>query len=118
MDLDIYTAHLLDAEQRIRDRKSALAEHLTNPEIAIDGRSIAREAGMIAYDEGIARVVSMMVSARKRELSAGEIKTALLDILARGADDNWSGRGNDVRRSYHDGMLDTINTILLDLPRT
>ena len=118
MNLDTYTAHLRDAEQRIRDRKSALAEHLTNTEITIDGRSIAREANMIAYDEGIARVASMMISALKRELSAEEIKTALLDILARGADDNWSGRGNDVSRSYHDGMLDMIDAILWDLPRT
>ena len=118
MNLDTYTAHLRDAERRIEDRKRDLAKHLTNSEIPVDGRTIAREANMIAYDEGIARVASMMVSARKRELSAGEIKTALLDILARGADDNWSGRGNDVRRSYHDGMLDTINTVLLDLPRT
>ena len=118
MDLDTYTDHLRDAEERIRNRRSALVEHLTNPEIAIDGRSIAREANMIAYDEGIVRIASMMISALKRELSAGEIKTSLLDILARGADDNWSGRGNDVRRSYHDGVLDMVNAVLWDLPRT
>lgn len=34
------------------------------------------------------------------------------DLLAQGADDDWSGRCNDVRRAYHDGVRQAAREVL------
>lgn len=39
----------------------------------------------------------------------------LTRMLVRRADDGWSGRGNDGKRSYHDGRMEALDTIADDL---
>jgi hypothetical protein len=36
----------------------------------------------------------------------------LTRIVLRGADDTWSGRGNDARRAYFDGVRETADDLL------
>jgi len=39
-----------------------------------------------------------------REITDCEIDDVIIDLLIAGADDTWSGRGNDIRRARFDGI--------------
>lgn len=41
-------------------------------------------------------------------LSAPAVAVQMLSQLTRGAEDKWSGRGNDAARAYHDGELAAV----------
>lgn len=38
------------------------------------------------------------------EITEAQVMQVVMDLLTRGADDTWSGRGNDVKRAYFDGV--------------
>ncbi|GAA4680638.1 hypothetical protein [Nocardioides nanhaiensis] len=40
-------------------------------------------------------------------------RTYLRDLILSGADDTWSGRGNDARRARHDGFLAGARELLM-----
>ena len=44
---------------------------------------------------------------------ADAVRNYMLDRMTEGAGDTWSGRGNDVRRARHEGLLDAAREINL-----
>jgi hypothetical protein len=42
---------------------------------------------------------------------------AVDNVLRQGSDDEWSGRGNDLRRSFFDGKMVVISDIMTDIVR-
>ena len=43
--------------------------------------------------------------------NGGDPRDTWLEMLRSGADDTWSGRGNDARRAYFDGVCDEIDRL-------
>jgi hypothetical protein len=79
-----------------------------------DAKSLARRLNTLAELEGRLSVFRMVIhlSANDR---AGEIHAWLMEQAMRGADDNWSGRTNDVTRARHDGVLRAIREATQDI---
>lgn len=67
----------------------------------------------IAHAEGVAQARYMVRSIAKAAVEAGwseaevsaKITDAMFDRASNGADDQWSGRGNDVKRAKFDGFM-------------
>lgn len=75
---------------------------------------LAREA---AREEAAHRVyvgaVEVTAHALKLEYSSfDELERWVTDSLLQGADDTWSGRGNDDRRAIHDAQRDAYRQVL------
>lgn len=51
------------------------------------------------------------LSRQGEELTMPAAMTAAFNVLTNGADDTWSGRTNDVKRSYFDGMREAASQI-------
>jgi len=60
--------------------------------------AIARENGRLE--------VTAQVEQLSQSCSVDEVREYLFEIVCQGADDTWSGRGNDLTRSYFDGVRD------------
>lgn len=70
----------------------------------------ARYANEVARAEGQARVWARLrqtvdyFASKKMELTDAVLLDTIVELLAAGADDGWSGRTNDVQRSRFDGV--------------
>lgn len=89
--------------------KDGLAASLLSNENA-DAKVWARAALQVAEAEGIAvawvRLNQMAVWAEKQNetITRTHVLGIITDLLTQGADDTWSGRGNDVARARFDGI--------------
>ena len=70
------------------------------------GATVAASANRMAEAEGAHKAWALAAAILRGALDAGTVAdpTRLLALLLDGADDTWSGRGNDVRRAYADGV--------------
>lgn len=72
-------------------------------------------ANMLAELEGAAHAWARLqqavtyVTNKGLEFTEDDTKICAFELLAGGADDEWSGRGNDVRRARFDGIRKAAN---------
>jgi hypothetical protein len=94
------------ALKRVRSRAFAALDEMAGGAIVVEAsQDLAREVNGLAVLEGRADAYRHVLTlALTRDLSLEDFLAALLDRASRKADDEWSGRGNDVRRSYADGQ--------------
>ena len=77
--------------------------------------NIAAGANRIADLEGQLHVLQLLARAQQNGASNEAMERILFREALRGPDDAWSGRGNDVRRAYADGIRRGIDEALWDL---
>lgn len=87
------------AAARIAVAAIAVSETATAKHIGVQVNALAGAEG---YLQVWARVSHLLQN--KADATEGDIATCVLDLLSTGADDSWSGRGNDVARARFDGM--------------
>jgi hypothetical protein len=86
--------------------EKAVATDTTPADLASICNDLARhEAARSTY----LRAGQMLVNGR----TVADVKEMLFDTVAAGADDQWSGRGNDVKRAAHDGRCDAVSRLRL-----
>ena len=70
--------------------------------VAIDGssRDIAQASCAVAVTLGALEVAERVAKLEQDS----SVTRYLVGLLTRGADDTWSGRGNDVARAHYDGV--------------
>lgn len=90
------------------------------PEQAYDwALDLAKLEGTVEVFDQIEAVVAYQTEKGK---TAQEVATAamveLVSILSRGADDTWSGRGNDLKRSRFDGRCEAARNLMYKHRRT
>ena len=77
--------------------------------------SMAETKAVAQLYRKVASVAKSMIDAPDRGISAAEIKLEMMSVLVslavEGADDRWSGRGNDLARSAHDARQKQISRI-------
>jgi hypothetical protein len=98
------------AEVSLSEARTALACDAASA----DAKSLARRLNTLAELEGrlfIFRTVTYLNDNDR----ASEIQNWLMEQAIRGADDNWSGRTNDVARARHDGVLRAIREATQDI---
>ena len=98
------------AEVSLSEARTALACDAASS----DSKSLARRLNTLAELEGrlfIFRTVTYLNDNDR----ASEIQNWLMEQAIRGADDNWSGRTNDVARARHDGVLRAIREASQDI---
>ena len=88
------------AEVSLSEARTALACDAPSA----DAKSLARRLNTLAELEGRLSVFRTVIHLNDND-RAGEIQAWLMEQAIRGADDNWSGRTNDVSRARHDGVL-------------
>jgi len=104
----------------VAEIEQTLADHLAatyRPEQAYDW------AMQTAKIEGALEVVRATEAternARAKDWDDQRVTLAVLDTLvtklAEGPDDNWSGRGNDLRRSRFDGKIEAARNVQAEL---
>lgn len=91
--------------KRLDERKRSLEESL------VDGRRLVADAAAEGRDAGRLHDLVVRVAEYEARLIANKIASTggvdeLTSALLRGADDAWSGRGNDLRRSSFDAFRD------------
>ena len=79
-----------------------------------DAKSLARRLNTLAELEGRLFVFRTVTYLNDND-RADEIQNWLMEQAIRGADDNWSGRTNDVTRARHDGVLRAIREAAQDI---
>lgn len=78
---------------------------------------LVENANSLAEAQGAVRVFSLLELMEKGNAPTLERIMDLNDLVACGADDSGSGRGNDGRRSYYDGMRQVLSRQLPKLYR-
>ena len=114
-----YTTAASIAEERRQDAEDTLAAEAGKLRDALAeaagggttfggllGLSVAHVANKIAEAEAAHKVWTLAASILRGALDAGTPAdpVRLFILLLDGPDDTWSGRGNDVRRAYADGV--------------
>ncbi|MBN8457549.1 MAG: hypothetical protein J0M04_06915 [Verrucomicrobia bacterium] len=94
------------AEVSLSEARTALACDAPSA----DAKSLARRLNTLAELEGRLSVFRMVIHLNAID-RADEIQAWLMEQAVRGADDNWSGRTNDVSRARHDGVLRAIREV-------
>lgn len=112
--------HTMNFERRIKDlAEKSLALRKSLDITGEDAKSLAGNLDRIAQIDGELKFWRMML--RLGEAETAHTKAQLLHIvateLARGADDEWSGRSNDIRRSAHDGFRRAATDWLVSIDR-
>ena len=107
------TGYANSARRDAEASRAALA-HSANTAQAQQLIDLAREA---AREEAAHRVyvgaVEVTTHALNLEYSSfDELERWVTDSLLQGADDTWSGRGNDDRRAIHDAQRDAYREVL------
>lgn len=111
------TAKLSEELAVATSTKERLAAKLA--EAATDGtesRGLMSLVEAIANAEGQESTYALFSTAAAYAVKEGEdVKATVLDaalrLLEAGADDNWSGRGNDVRRARFDGVREAVRDV-------
>jgi hypothetical protein len=108
-----------DAHKRARKNLADATQRLYTPigELALMVNEIAFTEGRLAAAELAQRVATLVadpdgkVNAQTTDAVNRAVLQAVYQTLARGADDEWSGRTNDVQRARHDGFRDFASSI-------
>lgn len=103
-------------EALVKDLRSGLALEVTNgarPEsLATSLNRVAEAEGrLFVYRSAEQFVVNATAAAEDGadDVSGADVRDHLLtSVVLRGPDDGWSGRTNDARRAYFDGVLDAV----------
>lgn len=69
-----------------------------------DAKTLGGLVNDLARLEGEANAWAHMLNAASHEADVTGLQVRMMEMLAQGADDSWSGRGNDVQRSRFDGL--------------
>lgn len=105
-------------QQRIADRKTELAQELTRSTTEgfyFTSENIAKAANDIAGLEGELEVIHLLNRLEANDAPVAVATRALLNEALRGAQDTWSGRGNDVKRAFADGRRDAVDNATYSL---
>lgn len=70
----------------------------------LQGDKFVRAAQSVKNAEAVAGAAHTLLRMRQNEKSDMDILLYLMGLLTRGADDTWSGRGNDSNREAHDAV--------------
>lgn len=105
------------AREAVEDAKASVMKLVQN---GADAQKVAAAAQRIAFWEGYAAMLAMVEDAAeemdKHGISGMRKQFALMqeiaERLARGADDEWSGRDNDSRRNRFDGVRAAANEVI------
>jgi hypothetical protein len=98
------------AEVSLSEARTALACDAPSA----DAKSLARRLNTLAELEGRLSVFRTVIHLNDND-RADQIENWLMEQAIRGADDNWSGRTNDVARARHDGVLRAIREASQDI---
>lgn len=91
-------------------RRTALATAVT---AELDYEELQRLLEGVIKAEAWVKTVAYAVRLRSLpKLTDEVIAFRLMSDLTTGADDRWSGRGNDAKRTYFDAKLDATNRIV------
>lgn len=93
---------LADALNRVQRAQADLADMATD---GVRSEQLASVLVRLAEAEG-RLTVARQINALKDNPDA--LDEAFTRLLLRGADDGWSGRTNDVRRAYFDGVRSEV----------
>lgn len=108
-----------ESQDAVREMKARLAQKLMESVESgsyLPAEEVAKDVNRIAYTEGEATAYGRAAQIMGREdLDMTRKLRALLQLAAAPTDDQWSGRSNDVRRAYHDGLDSTLSDIAFEL---
>lgn len=107
------TEGLAHATATKESRGRSLAEAAAS---GTESRSLMSLVEGIANAEGQESTYALFVTAAEYAESQGEdvreaVRDAALRLLEAGADDEWSGRGNDARRARFDGVREAVRDV-------
>ena len=100
-----------DAEDVLVAEAAKLRDYLDKADAPIGrglvlGAAVAASANRMAEAEGAHKAWAIAAAILRGALDSGTVAdpVRLFALLLDGPDDTWSGRGNDVRRAYADGV--------------
>ena len=82
-----------------------------------NAEDVAQLARELAIAEGQVQARYEYRNALAYDATPQEIRKTLTDLVLRGADDTWSGRSGDIKRSKFDGLRGEVRDLLLMLDR-
>lgn len=99
-----------ERDRRKRELSAKLVESLTDGEISyMDSPAIGYATGQIAYKEGETAAWGRLSHIMHRvDVDEAGKMLLILRLAVQATDDRYSGRGNDVRRSYMDGWNEAL----------
>ena len=102
-----------NVEQARKNVESA-RQNLAQSAVAMDGsiRELSNAVNAVAHAEGVAEVHYLKERMEANGVSPELIALELAGRMSHGADDSWSGRGNDVQRSRFDGFREAAQIII------
>ena len=105
------------AEARVTTRRETLGSMAVDPNV--DVAALASQMNKIAEAEGEWRVYSVAAYTNGLDRFADDetaaraaVVAAVGDLLTAGPDDTWSGRGNEIRRAWFDGVRAAAQFVL------
>lgn len=91
---------------------------LADAAVSVNVEQLGRHVDNIAELEGVRDVVWRTLKWLEHpEATPEKVAFRLLDHVAQGADDRWSGRGNDLKRTNFDAVRDTTQRVVSVLLR-
>lgn len=113
---------LAEAERMIESGMAGVeAARAKVAKLATEGyraEELGRAVAFLAECEGALKAITLVQRGLAYADRTGEtvdLKDELLDVLVVGADDSWSGRGNDLKRSEFDGYRAQARQLLRSL---
>lgn len=101
------------AANYLESTKTLAAALVNNP--ATTGEDWGKFALKIAEAEGAAVAWARLVNVVNHNeshaipVTEADVLSLAFDLLSNGANDSWSGRGNDIKRARFDGMISAAN---------
>lgn len=108
-----YLKKIASYQESATDRVQQVQADLLKAVNALDARGIASESNRLQEALGEQHGLALAKAYCSRE-EATEV-TFLMDVadlLGRGSDDSWSGRGNDAQRAFFDGVRRSIERVV------
>lgn len=96
------------ARKNVESARNRLAEVAAGSAL----RELSNAVNAVAHAEGVAEVFGLVELMERNGASEVVISLELGARMGNGADDSWSGRGNDVQRAKHDGFRDAAQNII------
>ena len=112
-----YTDRLKKAQDRVVSFKRDIT---TRSELALENDSQAYEdlgqlVSSLAYAEGELSAYLNLEKLQGLQLPREDLAVEVAYLLAQLPQDTWSGRLNDLRRSFNDGFREALNEAVQDL---
>lgn len=122
--------YITDLERSIKWERDSIREYIEATQQEVDkytgegrlGEKFAQHANGIARAEGRLFVldgIAVVMGDISRDTAASikYAKQVTIDAALRGSDDTWSGRGNDNRRAFYEGVVEAVRVGLDYLDR-